>query len=83
MKYDRILYVDANTFVTGPTDRIFNELIIQTPTKTDFDKTSEIKADEAPLPANYVFAARSDNGHGGKIEHPIPPLQTKALNAGF
>lgn len=83
VQYDRILYIDADTFLTRRIDTIFDEAMVKTPTSTEFDKLSEIKADEAPLPANYILAARSDNGRAGGTQHPIPPTNTKAFNAGF
>jgi alpha-N-acetylglucosamine transferase len=41
--YDRILYIDADTFLTRPIDSIFDEPIVRVPTGTKFDRITEIK----------------------------------------
>jgi alpha-N-acetylglucosamine transferase len=83
VQYDRILYIDADTLLTRPIDGVFDEPMVRDPAETRFDRLSMIRGDEAPLPANYMFAARSDNGLAGKTQHPFPPSKTKRFNAGF
>jgi alpha-N-acetylglucosamine transferase len=83
MQYDRILYIDAVALLTRRIDGIFDEPMVRHPAETKFDRLPQIRGDEAPLPANYMFAARSDNGLAGKMKHPFPPSKTKAFNAGF
>src|SRR5690606_15015291 len=61
--------------------RIFDELEIQVPAPTLAERPG--KADEAPLPASFVFGARSDNHLTGMREHPFPPLNTNVFSAGF
>ncbi|KAF4612817.1 hypothetical protein G7Y89_g15556 [Cudoniella acicularis] len=61
VEYERILFIDADTLLTHPIDGIFNEDIITTPSTTLPSRQNQLRRDEAPLPANYLFAARSDN----------------------
>jgi len=82
-EYDRILFIDADGLITRPIDGIFDEEIARVPAKTRFDLLSKIKGDEAQMPAQYVFAARSDNQSNGRRKHPIPPIPTKGFSAGF
>lgn len=83
VEYDRILYLDADTLITEPIDGIFDEAAIRTPAKTLLDRAAHIKADESQLPAQYVFAARSDNALNGERDHPFPPTATDVFSAGF
>ena len=83
VEYDRILYLDADTLITEPVDGIFDEAVIRTPANTLLDRTAHIKADERLLPAQYVFAARSDNALNGERDHPFPPTATDVFSAGF
>jgi alpha-N-acetylglucosamine transferase len=83
MQYDRILYMDADTTLTGPIDAIFDEEIVKTPGTTLSFRKEQIKGDEAPLPANYLFAARSNNEFSGQRDHPFPPPPTNLFSAGF
>jgi alpha-N-acetylglucosamine transferase len=80
-QYDRILFVDADTLIRGKLDEIFNELEVQRPAQTLSNRIR--RADEAPLPAQYMFAARSDNQLTGERRHPFPPLNTEVFSAGF
>lgn len=83
-EYDRILFIDADTLVTKPLDDIFDEPGVRAPPKTMFDERSrEVRRDEAELPANYVFAARSDNQFLGERAHSYPPGHTSFFTAGF
>lgn len=80
-QYDRLLFVDADTLVRGKLDGIFNELEVQKPAQTLSHRIR--RADEAPLPSQYMFAARSDNQLTGERRHPFPPLNTEVFSAGF
>lgn len=82
-EYDRILYMDADTTLTRPIDAIFDEEIIRIPANTLFVRKSQIRGDEHPLPAQYVFAARSNNEFSGERDHHFPPPPTNLFSAGF
>jgi len=84
IEYKRILFVDADTMIMSPLDGIFEEPEVEstTPTLTEARK-NQIRRDEGPLPAEWFFAARSDNGYTGQRQHPTPPLQTTQFSAGF
>lgn len=81
--YERILFVDADTLLTRPICPIFDDEGIRTPMTTLAHRKSQMKGDEAALPAQYVFAARSDNALTGEREHPFPPPPTSVFTAGF
>jgi alpha-N-acetylglucosamine transferase len=83
LEYDRILYMDADTTLTRPIDSIFDDPIVKIPATTLSDRKAHIKGDEAPPPANYVFAARSNNEFSGQRNHPFPPPNTLLFSAGF
>ncbi|QDS76417.1 hypothetical protein FKW77_004128 [Venturia effusa] len=83
-EYDRVLFIDADTLITRPVDGIFHDANIRAPYPTQFQRKESIKSDEmALLPAEYVFAARSDNALTGERDHPFPPLPTTVFSAGF
>jgi alpha-N-acetylglucosamine transferase len=82
-EYDRILFIDADGILTRPIDGIFDEEIARVPAKTKFLLRSKIRGDEAQMPAEYIFTARSDNQPNGRRKHPIPPIPTKGFSAGF
>ncbi|KAL2212072.1 glycosyltransferase family 8 protein [Sarocladium strictum] len=83
-EYSRILFIDADTLLTKPLDGIFNEPGVRNPSRTLFEeRPRQIRRDEAPLPANYVFAARSDNQFLGARDHTYPPGHTEIFTAGF
>ena len=81
IEYDRILFIDADTLIQSKIDGIFHEPDVQRPVKTLSSRPKN--TDEFPLPENFVFAARSDNGLTGERNHPFPPLQTEFFSAGF
>ncbi len=83
VEYDRILYMDADTTLTGPIASIFDEEIVRLPATTLTFRKEAIRADEAPLPAEYLFTARSNNEFTGQREHPFPPPPTSVFSAGF
>jgi alpha-N-acetylglucosamine transferase len=83
VEYDRILFIDADTLLTRPIDDIFDEPVVRDPAETKFHRTRQILSDEAQLPAQYVFAVRSDNALTGERDHPFPPLPTLVFSAGF
>jgi len=75
--YDRILFLDADTFLLKPLDGIFDDPAAQ-PRETL--QQTKIKPDEAPLPANYVFATLAEVMH---TTHSYPPVPMSYFNAGF
>ncbi|KKY14718.1 putative glycosyl transferase family 8 [Diplodia seriata] len=84
-QYARVLFMDADTLLTAPVDAIFGEraTVLYT-AHTKLDLVAQIPADEAPVPARYVFCARSDNAFAGERNHPYPPLKrTERFSAGF
>ena len=81
IEYDRILFIDADTLIQSKIDGIFHEPEVQRPDKTLFSRPRN--TDELPLPENYVFAARSDNGLTGERNHPFPPLHSQFFSSGF
>ncbi|RFU35353.1 hypothetical protein B7463_g986, partial [Scytalidium lignicola] len=81
--YERILFIDADTLITRPICPIFEDERIQAPMTALAHRTGQVKSDEAPLPAQYVFAARSDNALTGERDHPFPPPPTTIFTAGF
>jgi len=83
VEYDRILFIDADTILTRPIDGIFDEPEARNPVKTNFFLQSEIRGDEAQMPAEFVFSARSDNQPNGRRKHPFPPILTPGFSAGF
>lgn len=83
-EYDRVLFIDADTLITRPVDGIFDDPNIRAPYPAQLQRKKAIKPDEmAFLPAEYVFAARSDNALTGERDHPFPPLPTNVFSAGF
>lgn len=82
-QYARVLFVDADTLLLRPIDRIFEDPGSVIPARTDF---AHRKGDEADLPAEYVFLASPDHEFTGKRDHPVPPSEastTGSLSAGF
>lgn len=82
-EYSRILFLDADTMVMSPLDGIFQDPDVVTLDPTLLSRKEEIRVDEAPLPSQWLFAARSDNAFLGERRHPVPPLQTTTFSAGF
>ncbi|KAK7724844.1 hypothetical protein SLS57_004115 [Botryosphaeria dothidea] len=82
-QYARVLFLDADTLLTAPIDPIFHERPSARPAPTRLSLVREIKPDEAPVPAHYVFCARSDNDLAGRRDHAFPPAQTETFSAGF
>jgi alpha-N-acetylglucosamine transferase len=83
IEYKRILFVDADTLIVSPIDSIFEEPEVETLAPSLTSRKDQIRRDEAALPAEWFFAARSDNGYAGQRQHPTPPLQTTQFSAGF
>ncbi|KAJ4298233.1 hypothetical protein N0V90_006132 [Kalmusia sp. IMI 367209] len=81
-EYKRILYMDADNLLTGPIDGIFDEPEVTT-LAPKMDRKEQVKWGESQLPAQWLFAARSDNALTGKRQHPTPPLQSSSFSAGF
>jgi alpha-N-acetylglucosamine transferase len=75
--FDRILFLDADTFLFKPLDGVFKERVAH-PRRT-LHKT-KFKADEGPLPDEYVFATTSEVTH---VIHDYPPVPMSYFNAGF
>jgi alpha-N-acetylglucosamine transferase len=82
-QYERVLFIDADTLLTGPVDGIFDDSQSTSPSNTLFERREAVRRDEEQLPAQYVFAARSDNDLTGQRDHPFPPLHTEVFSAGF
>ncbi|ORY09239.1 nucleotide-diphospho-sugar transferase [Clohesyomyces aquaticus] len=82
-EYSRVLFVDADTMLLEPLDAIFTEPEVVDLAHPLLDRKKAIKKDEAQLPAEWLFAARSDNAFTGERAHPVPPLQTNSFSAGF
>jgi alpha-N-acetylglucosamine transferase len=81
IKYDRILFIDADTILQDRMDTIFVEGDAVMPAKTDPRRG---RADEAMLPSDYVFLARPDNQYLGERDHAVPPINTtNSISAGF
>lgn len=83
-EFSRILFIDADTLIMKPLDGIFDEPSVRNPSRTLFEeRPRQIRRDEALLPANYLFAARSDNQMLGERDHTYPPGHTDVFTAGF
>jgi inositol 3-alpha-galactosyltransferase len=82
-QYSRILYIDADYMIMHRMDGIFQEAIVSELTPTLFTRKQEIKEDEGPLPKEWLFAGRSENGEQGGFDHFVPPIQTDSANGGF
>lgn len=80
-QYDRLLFIDADTLIRSPLDGIFTDLDVHRPAHTLTSRQK--KTDEAPLPTQYMFAARSNNEFTGRRNHPFPPLSSESFSAGF
>jgi len=76
--YDKILFLDADTYLLRPLDRIFRDPAAR-PTKTGSSE-EETQPDEAPLPEKYLFATGPEILH---TTHPWPPHPWPRFNAGF
>jgi len=77
LNYDRILFLDADTFLFQRLDGVFADPAAQ-PRKTL--QQSSIEPDEGPLPKSYVFATTSEVTH---TTHSYPPAPMGNFNAGF
>ena len=82
-QYSRILFLDADHLLTGSVDAIFDAAAVRAPARTNFSRVAQLKVDEAPVPAEYVFAARPDNAFSGCRDHAFPPPAHRAISAGF
>lgn len=81
-EYKRILFMDADILINGRIDKIFEEPEVVTLAPT-LDRKKAKKWGESQLPAQWLFAARSDNAFTGERQHPTPPLQSTSFSAGF
>lgn len=81
-EYKRMLFVDADTLLTGPIDSIFDEAEIASLAPT-LDRKDQRKWSESDLPSQWLFAARSDNALTGERNHVTPPLQASTFSGGF
>ncbi|KAF2656260.1 glycosyltransferase family 8 protein [Lophiostoma macrostomum CBS 122681] len=82
-EYKRILFIDADTLITGHLGDIFDEPEVNTLAPTLSSRKEQMRKDESPFPTQWLFAARSDNQFTGEREHSTPPLQTPSFSAGF
>lgn len=87
-QYHKILFIDADTLVTGTLDGVFYDEA--TLTQATLANPDETKKDEEVLPRTYMFASHGDLGidpSGGPFwgyEHPWPPVtDLNYLNCGF
>ncbi|KAL6248350.1 hypothetical protein RBB50_004605 [Rhinocladiella similis] len=86
-EFDRIAFVDSDMLLITSLDGMFDEGVVQTPapapavspTQGD-DDDDQVKADEAPLPADYVFVGVSDAG--GPHRDSVPDEHDN-VNGGF
>jgi len=76
-EYDRILFLDADTFLLKPLDGVFSDIAAM-PRKTK--SMAQVMPDEAPLPESYLFATLPEVTN--KI-HSYPPMTLPHFNAGF
>ncbi|GAB0135459.1 hypothetical protein EsDP_00003796 [Epichloe bromicola] len=80
-QYKRLLFIDADTLLTSRVDALLAEPEVALPAPTLHGRS---RPDEIPLlPAQYVFAARSNNQFTGERGHPFPPLNADLFSAGF
>ncbi|KAF2197469.1 nucleotide-diphospho-sugar transferase [Delitschia confertaspora ATCC 74209] len=82
-EYSRILFIDADTMIMSDISPIFLDPEVAHTIAPLLSRKTQIKKDEADLPAEWMFAARSDNALTGEREHAVPPLQTQVFSAGF
>lgn len=82
-QYKRLLYLDADYMIMHPMDEIFEDPIVANLSPTLFQRSGEIKEDEGPLPEQWLFAGRSENGGQEGFGHTVPPFQTNYANGGF
>ncbi|KAL9617462.1 MAG: hypothetical protein Q9160_007725 [Pyrenula sp. 1 TL-2023] len=80
-QYDRLLFIDADTLIQSRLDEIFEDLEVRRPVYTLTSRQK--KTDEALLPAQFMFAARSNNELTGQRDHSFPPLNTEVFSGGF
>ncbi|KAH7412817.1 nucleotide-diphospho-sugar transferase [Cadophora sp. MPI-SDFR-AT-0126] len=76
--YDKILFLDADTYLLKPLDRIFRDPAAR-PIRTGTSE-KETRPDEASLPETYLFATGPEIMH---TSHPWPPHPWPRFNAGF
>lgn len=77
-QYDRILFLDSDTFLLKPIEGIFDDPAAGA--QSSLNNTAEIKTDELSLPQTYVFASHPEVLH---TDHPYPPINMPYFNAGF
>lgn len=80
-QYSRLLFIDADTLIRSRLDGIFEDLEVRRPVHSLTNRQE--KTDEAQLPTQWMFAARSNNELTGQRDHPFPPLNTEVFSAGF
>ncbi|KAG5922195.1 hypothetical protein E4U53_003722 [Claviceps sorghi] len=78
-QYNRVLFIDADTVLTGRIDSIFAEPEVVSPATT----AQELSKPDEVIPSQHVFAARSNNEFSGERDHPFPPPKTKFFSGGF
>ncbi|TVY36255.1 Meiotically up-regulated protein [Lachnellula subtilissima] len=77
LNYDRILFLDADTFLFKPLDGVFADPAAQTQQTL---QQASIEPDEGPLPESYVFGTSSEVM---TASHSYPPVPMGYFNAGF
>ena len=78
VEYDRILFLDADTFLLKSLDGVFDDPASR-PLKS-LENNDEIKPDEPFLPTKYLFASHPEVLH---TNHPYPPPEWPNFNGGF
>ncbi|KAN0095489.1 glycosyltransferase family 8 protein [Hyaloscypha variabilis] len=78
IQYDRILFLDADTFLLKPMDGVFNDPASKI--CKSLENNGEIKPDEPALPVNYLLASHPEVLH---TSHPYPPPEWPNFNGGF
>ncbi|KAF2842747.1 glycosyltransferase family 8 protein [Patellaria atrata CBS 101060] len=77
-QYTKICFIDADHLVVKRLEGVFED--DATMVMATQNITSQTKDDEAPLPATFMFASKTD---AGGYSHPYPPEPGDYLNAGF
>ncbi|KIW21400.1 hypothetical protein PV08_01980 [Exophiala spinifera] len=78
-EFDRIAFVDSDMLLITSLDGMFDEDVVQTPAAASSDG-DKVRADEGPLPRDYVFVGVSDAG--GPHRDSVPDEHDN-VNGGF
>ncbi|KAE9367667.1 glycosyltransferase family 8 protein [Stipitochalara longipes BDJ] len=78
VQYDRILFLDADTFLLKSLDGVFDDPASNL--RKSLENNDEIKPDEPALPVNYLLASHPEVLH---TSHSYPPPEWPNFNGGF